>query len=443
MSNTSKVIWSEGMFLRPQHFQQQDRYVEQLVEGRCQALAAYGWGFRRLVIDQQLLAMGKVAITEAVGVLPDGTPFSTLDSDTHDLVLDVPPQTRNCRLYLAVPLRRAGAVEVASEQHAVARYVSQALQTADTVSDMGEISDIDVGTLRLRLLLETDDLSGYACLPIANIIERKDDKSLLLDDDFIPTCVDIAVSKRLSGFVQELGGLIHHRAEALSARLSDGANAAVGEIADYLMLQLLNRIEPLMIHLSTIQGLHPQRLYSELLQLSGELATFTSPVKRPNQFPHYLHDDLQETFAKVLQGLRHQLSTVIEQSATPLEWVTRKYGIRVCTLADKSLVGSAQFVLAVKADLPTDKIRGQFASHAKLGPVERIRELVNAQMPGIALHALPVAPRQIPYHTGYVYFELDPTSDFWRELRQSGGFALHVGAEYPGLELAFWAIRAN
>ena len=35
MSWYSKVVWSEGMFLRPQHFQQQDRYLEALVRQSC------------------------------------------------------------------------------------------------------------------------------------------------------------------------------------------------------------------------------------------------------------------------------------------------------------------------------------------------------------------------------------------------------------------------
>ena len=33
MSWKNKVVWSEGLFLRPQHFQQHDRYIEAFVEG--------------------------------------------------------------------------------------------------------------------------------------------------------------------------------------------------------------------------------------------------------------------------------------------------------------------------------------------------------------------------------------------------------------------------
>ncbi|MBT8438593.1 MAG: type VI secretion system baseplate subunit TssK, partial [Gammaproteobacteria bacterium] len=53
MSWNNKVIWSEGMFLRPQHFQQQTRYLENYVEGRAALLTNHPWGFNRLQIDRQ------------------------------------------------------------------------------------------------------------------------------------------------------------------------------------------------------------------------------------------------------------------------------------------------------------------------------------------------------------------------------------------------------
>ena len=82
-----------------------------------------------------------------------------------------------------------------------------------------------------------------------------------------------------------------------------------------------------------------------------------------------------------------------------------------------------------------------FAGQAKIGPVEEIRQLVNSALPGITLRPLPVAPRQIPYHSGVVYFELDAESPYWRKMTTSGGVAVHVSGQYPGLKMELWAIR--
>ena len=47
-----RVVWSEGMFLRPQHFQQLERYFERYVHLRCAPLQCYSWGFASLRIDE-------------------------------------------------------------------------------------------------------------------------------------------------------------------------------------------------------------------------------------------------------------------------------------------------------------------------------------------------------------------------------------------------------
>ena len=132
---------------------------------------------------------------------------------------------------------------------------------------------------------------------------------------------------------------------------------------------------------------------------------------------------------------------VLEQGAIPIELQDRKYGVRVAIIPDLELLRTASFVLAVNAQVPGETLRTRFPSQVKLGPVERIRDLVNLALPGIALRALPVAPRQIPYHAGFNYFELERSGDLWKQLQQSGGMAMHIAGEFPGLELEFWAIR--
>ncbi|MDH5570347.1 MAG: type VI secretion system baseplate subunit TssK [Gammaproteobacteria bacterium] len=443
MSLDSKVVWSEGMFLNPQHFQQQERYIERFVDGKYSALGAYGWGFHHVEIDQELLKLGKVSIINARGVFADGTPFSFPDNDDAPPVYEVPENTHNAILYLALPVKRPGAVDVLSQENTqgLARYYSAEQETRDVTVDGGENLSLNIGKLRCRILLQTDDMSGYTVLGVLRISESRDDKNILLDDQYIPSCYDCKASPRLSGFLSELVGLLHHRAEAIAGRLADANRGGTAEVADYMMLQLINRLEPLATHLSTINGLHPLDLYSETVQMVGELSTFVSKTKRPPAFPAYLHDKLQETFLPVITTLRQGLSTVYEQTAISLNLVEKKYGIRVAEIADRSIIGSSVFVLAVRADIPEESIRSHFPAQIKIGPVERIRQLVNAAMPGITIKPLPVAPRQIPYHSGFTYFELERQSEFWKELQHSGGFALHVGGDFPGLEIEFWAIR--
>jgi type VI secretion system protein ImpJ len=142
-----------------------------------------------------------------------------------------------------------------------------------------------------------------------------------------------------------------------------------------------------------------------------------------------------------MAALREALSKVLEERAIPIPVEERKYGFRVAPIADRVLLTEASFVLAANAKINTELLRNRFPAQVKVGPVEQIQQLVKLALPGIALRPLPVAPRQIPFHAGFTYFELDRNNDYWPQLVQSGGFAMHVGGDFPGLELEFWAIR--
>ena len=443
MSWRNRVIWSEGLFLRPQHFQQHVRYLEQFVEGRSRGLRPSSWGCDELAIDHDMLRIGKFAISSARGVFPDGTPFNIPDDDPPPTPLELDENTRDELVYLGLPVRQQGTPEIGDglDGEGLARYVRREQDVADVSSSDLAAAPMHVGALRTRLLFDKDQREEYACVPVAHILEQEADKNVLLQDGFIPTVLNCQGAPRLSGFLTELQGLLHARGESLASRVSASGRGGAAEFADFLLLQAVNRYEPLLAHLATLDGLHPEDLYRILVSMAGELATLTTTVRRPREFPEYQHHDLRASFDPVINALRDSFSTVQKEAATPLQLKERRYGIRVSKIADRNLLQEAVFVLAVHADVPVEELMKRFPAVVKIGSVERIRELVNSQLPGIALRSLPVAPRQIPYHAGFAYFELDRSSEYWAELVTSGGIAIQVGAEFPGLELEFWAIR--
>lgn len=78
----NKVMWQEGMLMRPHHFQQQQRYNDYLDNQRFRAMNDLSWGFTELTLNNELLAQGKIMIDSASGTLPDGTVFS-IPTRTH------------------------------------------------------------------------------------------------------------------------------------------------------------------------------------------------------------------------------------------------------------------------------------------------------------------------------------------------------------------------
>ena len=259
----------------------------------------------------------------------------------------------------------------------------------------------------------------------------------------MPTGFSAQAVPRLVTFLTELLGLLHQRGEALASRVAVTDRGGAAEIADFLLLQVVNRCQPLIAHLAEAPLVHPEELYRVMVTMAGELATFTMPGKRPSAFPPYRHEALRESFEPVIVALRNSLSAVMEQTAMAIPLQQRKYGVWVAVVPDLTLLDTAAFVLAAKADLKSEDLRRQLPAVSKIGPVEKIRDLVNLQLPGIGVNPMPVAPRQIPYNAGYLYFEFDKHSPMWRELKTSGGIAFHFGSEFAGLDLQLWAIRGG
>jgi type VI secretion system protein ImpJ len=399
------------------------------------------WGFRQLELDEAALALGKLVLLSGRGVFPDGTPFDFPNIDIPPLPLDVPADARNQRVFLAIPSRQASsrqAVLSGDAGRGLHRYDTAEIEAEDNTSD--GTAPIQVGQLRMRLLLEKEANDAYSCLGAARLIERRADNQVELHRHYIPPMLNIRNDGVLHGFVQEVVGMLRQRGDELAVQVSQPGRGGVAEIADFLLLQTINRYQPLLIHLLTAPDFHPERLFSLLLQLGGDISTFRGE-RRPIDYPGYVHDDLELSFGELMADLRRSLSMILHRSAVPIELRDRKYGFRVAPMPGRELLRHGNLVLAVNAHLAPDTLRIRFPNQVKIGPVERIRDLVTLQLPGIGLRAMAVAPRQIPYHAGFNYFELERHGELWNELERSNGLAMHIAGDFPGLELEFWGVR--
>jgi type VI secretion system protein ImpJ len=156
-----------------------------------------------------------------VGVFPDGTPFRMPDDDPLPPPVDIGADTRDQRLYLAVPLRRAGELESARGPGAdeLVRQQIREFQVANAAVSAGDPATLEVGALHTRLLLERETTEAYACVPLAHVVESRADQQVVLDEQFIPTILQIRAANRLTTVATELLGLFHQRGEALGGRV--------------------------------------------------------------------------------------------------------------------------------------------------------------------------------------------------------------------------------
>lgn len=443
----NRVVWAEGIFLSPHHFQQQERYFENTLNQRVSVTNPFQWGFRRLVIEPDALLMGQVSLSEARGVFADGTVFDLPQNDPVPAALDLSEQKQLAgkRIFLAVPSiqNNKALVNKRLDSQDSFRYNRFDIELMDYNEGDRSAESLELASLNVKLVLEGENTKddGNVRLPIAKIKESTSNGSIILDETFIPPLIDIKGNNHLMSAVKQLVSTLSVRATTLSERVVNVSQGGSNTIQNFLLLQLFNRYEGLFKHFLSLPYIHPEQVYRLLVQFEGELATYYSATRRGNTSLIYRHDNLSQTFKIIDKVLKDYLSAVIEEAASPITVEERRYGIKVATVHDKKLFEQAVFVLAVKADLPVDDLRSQFPKQTKIGTVENIRNLVNNQLQGINLTSLPVAPREIPVKRDFLYFQLEANSPHWQSLGASGGFAFHVSGDFPELELEFWAVR--
>jgi type VI secretion system protein ImpJ len=432
------------MLMRPQHLQQYDRWIEQLLENRVGGLVGHGWGIRRLALDRNLLALGQIALTECEAIMPDGTALVLPDYGRLPSPRVPPPAAKNILVKIGVAARQPGGAEVSSADGAKRRHDQETLQVRNVSAPEKPAVDVNVATLAARFIFDGERDDDVITLPIARIRDVEAGGALVLSDTHVPPATDIHAVPRLISLLNEVRALLRSRADALAARADPSrSNADSAGLIDLVTLSIVNGAEAVFDHFAATRGQHPEEFFQALLDLTGRLSSFSGDRRKPSDLPAYRHEDLESSFTPVIDLLRKLLSVVIQHAAIPLPLQDRGYGILIAVISDRTLFQDSRFVLTAVASVPTETLRSQLPTQMKVGSVEQIRDLVNLQLPGIPIRPLAVAPREMPFLQNAVYFELDQSVELWRSLVRSAAFAFHVSGDYSELHLEFWAIRGK
>lgn len=430
------------MFLRPQHFQAQDRYVDGHIRARVDSIQSFAWGLTEVVIDEDLASLGKFGVVRASGVLPDGTPFSIPDELPPPPPLDLPADTRDAVVSLTLPAAQAGAVEFREAEEAAheARFAVIESDVADAFSSDRSNEPIEFGLPNVQYGVTRDQTYGRVTLGLARVREMQS-KRAMFDDRYIPPTLHIGAAQRLSGGLTDIAGRAEQRADELALRAVEATDGGAETFASFLLLQALNRWLPILRHLERLPVVHPERLFEVLTSLAGELATLVRPERKPPTMPTYDHENPQLCFEPVFDLLQSMLSAVFDRSAVQLPLDKAGPGAFVSTITDHNLFKSGYFYLAVSAASPVEEIRSLFPGIAKIASVTKMRQIVESALPGVPLRHTPTPPPQIRVLPGYVYFELDRGVPDWRDFATAPALGLHVAGDWPQLKLELWCVK--
>jgi type VI secretion system protein ImpJ len=446
MSHAAKVLWGEGLFLRPQHFQRQDAYHESRLHSTALALHPYYWGVQSVAFDLDALASGMLRATELSLILPDGEPYSGPQADPLPpaVALDALGAGQNeITFHLALhPVNELGNnYRTPEDGRFSARYVSDATQSRDLFTQAASAELIYLRKA-VKLLADSEPREQFVSLPLARV-RRTVSGSFELDQSFVPPCIRIDTSATLYQMLRRLLDVLQAKVNSLYGLHREASKSIIefrsGDIASFWLLHTANAAFAALSHLFLHPALHPERLFQELLALAGGLMTF-SKAYTLSDLPTYEHQDPGPAFAELDRIIRDLLDTVISTRYFSIALSEPRRSFHVGRLDSGKIDERTVFYVVVTSSMPVTELVEAVPARFKIGAPEDVDKLVLSAMPGVRLVYAPQVPAAIPVKAGACYFAVDSKSPLYERMLQAQSVAIYTPEGIGDLNLELIAL---
>lgn len=459
MKHVRPIYWHEGLFLRPQHFQQHDLFQQEYAYAQSTRVQPYAWGIRQLGFVQSALNNQILEIDKCDAVFEDGTAISfpgTARIQRRSLEGLWDPAGNPLSVYLGlrklVPGRSNVGVNTANvpdaERKASDRLGAARYEVADnplpTHDLFVEDKQDDVYFLDYHVELFVDEEAAKAVdfhlIKIAELQRLGNEVKLL--PQFIPPLLHVNASAVLAILLREIKEQLTARGRELALykqdRGLDKIEMGSRDMIYLLALLTINRNIPLLHHLLDDGVTHPWQFYGLLRQIAGELSTFStqhdvfgaSAANKEPELPSYAHTELGTCFGAavtLIVKLLDELTAGPDYTASLLFDGTY-YGSDV---TERIFQGANRYYLRVRSDVPAGTLVNALQATAKISSRENLPILIARALPGVTASYDASPPSQLPRNTDSIYFQLDHHSNAWDAVRNGFNIAIYFDSP-PG-----------
>ncbi|MFO0958186.1 MAG: type VI secretion system baseplate subunit TssK [Isosphaeraceae bacterium] len=436
------VHWSEGMFLKPHHFQAADRYARERLRESEEWFHPHGWGVRSFRIDPDALKNSQARVLECQARFRDGTTVTLPEEGSLD-PLDIRPALEGrgeTTLMLALPTWKEDRanIEAGGNRAEWARFGVQTIDKPDENTG-GDEEPVDFRWPRVRLLSSHIDTTGFELLPLARIRRGSGEGATPeVDRSYIPPILQVdgwtPLREDADRFFQQLQSVVRQESEYLVGRKLSFDSQVLGEAERILKLAQCNAAYSLLQGILPTRGLHPFGLYAELCRLIGQLSLFDE-TRRPIDLPAYDHDDLGPRFAKLFDELRRLLGLLGRTPAIKRYFEFQQSDGKFKVALDPDWFEEAtRLYLGIETvdlnDAECDAlIRGK---EWKMGAEDKIDEIFRERQPGLVTRPLERIPPSLPRNV--VYYEIERRPEYWRDVLRTRTLALRFRLQGGGFK---------
>jgi len=450
MNLLSRVVWSEGMYLGPHHFQVQSRYFEDSIQFATSSLWFASYGLAGVELDAEALHNGTVALLHARGIFRDGLPFHMPESDPLPeprAIADLFPPTRDGIVaMLAIPRRKPNGFNCSlpEGETADARYTAEPRVLHDENTGADERT-VHLGRKNLRLLLDTEPAGDLIAMPIARVV-RDGAGHFAYDASFVPPVLRISASTRLMLLMQRLIEILDEKSTTINrgARNTSGGRAefSTRQIASFWLMHAVNSALAPLRHQFIAKRGHPEELFVEMSRLAGALCTFALD-SHPRDLPLYDHDNLSDCFEKLDRHIRAHLEIIVPTNCISIPLKRTENYYYEGEVADQRSLGRSRWLLAIRARMGDAELMAKAPPLIKVCSPAFVRELVKRALPGLTLTHLPVPPPAVSARLETQYFGLSKGGPCWDHINLTRKVGAYVPAEFPDPEIEILVVLEN
>ena len=444
--NNAKILWGEGLFLRPQHFQGQDAYLESQLKRTLLSANPFAWGVRDIELDTESLRNGVLRFNRIAAIFPNGDFYTAPENDQLPAPLPLNAAISDggsATFHLSLHHLNAHGGNSTGHigESGQARYLIVSKAAADLHTDAAEA---DLATLSqiAHLKSDSDNRDAFLTLPIARI-RRTSSNSFEVDPGFVPPSVSLRSAPSLYGMLRRQIDALLAKVEALYGFHREPSKNVIefrsGDIASFWLLHTASSACATLTHLFRNPDTSPERLFQELLRLAGGLMTF-SKAYTLNDLPGYDHLQPGACFARIDQILRDLLDTVISTRFFAINLTQPKPAFYTGHLDSEKIDSDTAFYLSVSAAHPQSEIIESIPLRIKLGAPDDVEKLVLSAISGIRLAHAQQVPAAIPVRPGAIYFALDSHGPLYERMLKAQSVMIYAPESYRDLAIELIAV---
>nr|WP_228128733.1 type VI secretion system baseplate subunit TssK [Acinetobacter rudis] len=224
----------------------------------------------------------------------------------------------------------------------------------------------------------------------------------------------------------------HHRNYLLQAEL-------LGSVLIWLV-NALNTAHASLNHIYLNPRTHPERLFAELLRLTGSLLTFSTAYE-VDQLPQYQHLQLQQSFHELDCILRDLLDTIISNRYISISLKETRPSYWLGSLETDKINRDSRLYLAVSSRMmQTHELVQIVPLRFKVGNSVDVEQRVVAALPAIPLHHLLQVPTAIPVRSGVHYFEIEPHHELYQRMMDAESICVYIPTGFQDISVELIAV---